>query len=108
MTETHSKTAQHPSNYVTSPHTRTNVSLSNRPTTTAESDKCSLPDQLFRLLVELHCHWRDRQGSNMANHAWANDHIIDFKNGKIIDKLKATIDIYIDIRVLAHCMHERH
>jgi hypothetical protein len=44
----------------------------------------------------------------MANHAWANDHIIDFKNGKIIDKLKATIDIYIDIRVLAHCMHERH
>ncbi len=27
-----------------------------------------------------------KTGSNIANHAWANDHRIDFKNGKIIDK----------------------
>lgn len=27
-----------------------------------------------------------KRGSNIANHAWANDHRIDFKNGKIIDK----------------------
>ena len=33
-TETHSKTSRHPSNYETSPHTRTNVSLNKRPTTT--------------------------------------------------------------------------
>ena len=25
-------------------------------------------------------------GSNIANHAWANDHRIDFKDGKVIDK----------------------
>ena len=26
-----------------------------------------------------------KKGSNIANHAWANDHRIDFANGKIID-----------------------
>jgi hypothetical protein len=34
LIETHSKTSRHPSNYETSPHTRTNVSLNKRPTTT--------------------------------------------------------------------------
>jgi hypothetical protein len=28
----------------------------------------------------------DKSGSNIANHAWANDHKIDFDGGKIIDK----------------------
>ena len=27
-----------------------------------------------------------KSGSNIVNHAWANDHRIDFKNGKVIDK----------------------
>ena len=26
------------------------------------------------------------KGSNIANHAWTNDHIIDVENGKVIDK----------------------
>ena len=26
------------------------------------------------------------KGSNVANHTWAFDHVIDFKNSKIIDK----------------------
>ncbi len=28
----------------------------------------------------------DKSGSNIANHAWANDHKINFDGGKIIDK----------------------
>ena len=26
------------------------------------------------------------KGSNVANHAWMNDHQIDFKNARVIDK----------------------
>ena len=26
------------------------------------------------------------KGSNIANHAWKNDHTIDFENGKVIDR----------------------
>ena len=26
------------------------------------------------------------KGSNIANHAWTNDHTIDFENGKVIDR----------------------
>ena len=29
--------------------------------------------------------------SNIAKHAWSNDHNVDFKNGKVIDK--ATIEL---------------
>ncbi len=29
-----------------------------------------------------HCN----KGSNVANHAWMNDHQIDLKNGRVIDK----------------------
>ncbi len=82
-------------------HIRTVFSVNQGQTITRRSDQRCLQNQLCRLLVELH--WRNwkrfntrrkehvrnvelcKSGSNIASHAWTNNHKIDF-NGKIIDK----------------------
>jgi len=32
--------------------------------------------------------WKGSKGSNIANHAWSNNHLFDFENARVIDKGK--------------------
>ena len=51
-----------------------------------------------------------KSGSNIANHAWANDHRIDFKNGKVIDHLRNRLnfDLNKSRQKFHHSLKEHH